>query len=55
MVRIKVQPGESPDMAYKKFTRKVAAEGILQEVKERERYIKPSRRRYEERKRRGKK
>ena len=54
MVSIKVQPGESPDAAYKKFTRKVAAEGILQELREKERYVKPSRRRYEEKRRRGK-
>lgn len=47
MVVVKVQPGESADLAYKKFSRKVAAEGILQEVRERERFIKPSRRRYE--------
>lgn len=47
MVSIKVQPGESADVAYRKFSKKVAAEGILQEVREKERYIKPSRRRYE--------
>lgn len=47
MVSVKVQPGQSADAAYRRFSKKVAAEGILQEFREKERYIKPSRRRYE--------
>lgn len=47
MVSVKVQPGESADSAYRKLSKKVAAEGILEEVRKKERYIKPSRKRYE--------
>ena len=45
MVSVKVQPGESADSAYRKLSKKVAEEGILQELKVKERYIKPSQRR----------
>lgn len=35
-------PGDSDDAVIRKFTRKVLTEGILQEVKRREFYLKPS-------------
>jgi small subunit ribosomal protein S21 len=42
MVYVKRQPGESADSMIKKFSRKVFAEGIIEEVKRREFYLKPS-------------
>jgi small subunit ribosomal protein S21 len=42
MVFIKKQPGESTDVLIKKFSRKVMSEGIVQEMKRREFYLKPS-------------
>lgn len=35
-------PGDSDDALIRKFSRKVMAEGILQEAKRREFYLKPS-------------
>lgn len=42
MVFVKKMPGESDEGLIRKFSRKVLAEGILQEAKRREFYLKPS-------------
>ena len=42
MVFVKKQPGETDESLIRKFSRKVIAEGILQEAKRREFYLKPS-------------
>lgn len=42
MVVVKKQPGESDESVIRKFSRKVLNEGILQEAKRREFYLKPS-------------
>jgi small subunit ribosomal protein S21 len=41
-MKIKVRHGESLDQALRRFNREVQKAGILQEVKLRERYEKPS-------------
>lgn len=43
MVFVKKKPGESPDVLIRKFSRKVMNEGIIHEMKKREFYLKPSR------------
>ena len=42
MVVVKKMPGDSDDAVIRKFSRKVLTEGILQEAKRREFYLKPS-------------
>lgn len=42
MVYVKKGPGDSPDALIRKFSRKVMNEGIIQEMKKREYYLKPS-------------
>lgn len=42
MVIVKKMPGDSDDALIRKFSRKVLTEGILQEAKRREFYLKPS-------------
>ncbi len=42
MVLVKKMPGDSDDAVIRKFSRKVLTEGILQEAKRREFYLKPS-------------
>jgi small subunit ribosomal protein S21 len=42
MVYVKKGPGESADSMIRKFSRKVMNEGIMQEMKKREYYLKPS-------------
>ena len=42
MVTVKKMPGDSDDALIRKFSRKVLNEGILQEAKRREFYLKPS-------------
>ncbi len=42
MVYVKKQPGDSADAMIRKFSRKVMSEGIIQEMKKREFYLKPS-------------
>ena len=42
MVVVKAQPGESSDQLIRKFSKKVALSGLLQEVAKREFYMKPS-------------
>lgn len=50
MVFVKAQPGDSSDAIIRKFMRKVLNEGILQDLKKREFYVKPAERRKEEKK-----
>lgn len=40
--KVYAQPGESVDSLIRKFNKKVQSEGILQEIKKREHYLKPS-------------
>ena len=42
MVVVKKMPGDTDDALIRKFSRKVISEGILQEAKRREFYLKPS-------------
>lgn len=42
MVVVKKMPGDNDDAIIRKFMRKVLTEGILQEAKRREFYLKPS-------------
>ena len=42
MTKIKVRNGESLEQALRRFNREVLRAGILQEVRDRERYTKPS-------------
>jgi ribosomal protein S21 len=42
MVVVKKMPGDSDEALIRKFSRKVMAEGILQDAKRREFYLKPS-------------
>lgn len=42
MVLVKKMPGDSDEALIRKFIRKVLNEGILQEAKRREFYLKPS-------------
>ena len=42
MVVVKKMPGDNDDSVIRKFSRKVMSEGILQEAKRREFYLKPS-------------
>ncbi len=42
MVFVKRGSGDSPDSMIRKFSRKVMSEGIVQEMKKREFYLKPS-------------
>ena len=55
MVIVKAQPGDTTDTVIRKFSKKVLAEGILAELKDREFYKKPAVRRQERRKLRGRK
>ena len=50
MVFVKAQPGDTSDALIRKFMRKVLNEGILQDLKKREHYIKPSEKRKDEKK-----
>ena len=42
MVYVKKQPGDSDDSVIRKFSQKVISEGIVQEAKRRQFYLKPS-------------
>lgn len=42
MTKIKVRHGESLDQALRRFNKEVQRTGILQEVRDREHYVKPS-------------
>ena len=42
MVFVKKMSGDSPDSMIRKFSRKVMSEGVIQEMKKREYYLKPS-------------
>jgi small subunit ribosomal protein S21 len=50
MVFVKAQPGDTSDALIRKFMRKVLNEGILQDLKKREFYVKPAERRKEQKK-----
>lgn len=50
MVFVKAQPGDTTDSLIRKFSRKVLAEGILQDLKKREFYQKPAEVRKEKKK-----
>ena len=42
MTKIKVRHGESLDQALRRFNKEVLKAGIIQEVRDREHYVKPS-------------
>ncbi|MBU0535277.1 MAG: 30S ribosomal protein S21 [Patescibacteria group bacterium] len=42
MTKVKVRHGESLDQALRRFNKEVLRAGILQELKDREHYVKPS-------------
>ena len=42
MTKIKVRHGESLDQALRRFNKEVLKSGLIQEVKDREHYVKPS-------------
>lgn len=44
---VKANPGESSDSVIRKFQRKVVSEGLVQEIRDRSVYKKPSQRRQE--------
>jgi small subunit ribosomal protein S21 len=50
MVVVKAQPGDSSDSVIRKFTRKVLSEGVLQDLKKKEFYLKPAEKRKEQKK-----
>jgi len=50
MVFVKAKPGDSSDALIRKFMRKVLNEGILQDLKKREFYVKPAEKRKEKKK-----
>jgi len=50
MVFVKAQPGDSSDQLIRKFMRKVLNEGILQDLKKREYYVKKAEKRKEKKK-----
>jgi small subunit ribosomal protein S21 len=53
MAVVKAGPGDTADSLIRKFSKKVVTEGILQDLKKREFYQKPSERRKEEKKERA--
>lgn len=50
MVVVKAQPGDTSDSVIRKFTRKVLNEGVLQDLKRKEFYVKPAEIRKEKKK-----
>ena len=44
---VKASPGDSTDSVIRKFQKKVVAEGLVQEIRDRSVYKKPSQRRQE--------
>lgn len=55
MVVVKAQPGDTSDTLIRKFTRKVLTEGIIQDIKRKEFYVKPAEIRKEKKKELAKK
>jgi len=51
MTKVKVRKGESLEQALRRFNREVHRAKIIQEVKDRERYVKPSEERRQNKKR----
>lgn len=50
MVIVKAKPGDTTDSMVRRFVRQVLNEGILQDLKEREFYVKPAIKRKEAKK-----
>ncbi len=50
MIFVKAQPGDTSDSVIRKFTKKVIAEGLLLELKQKEFYQKPAEKRKEQKK-----
>ncbi|MBL4715219.1 MAG: 30S ribosomal protein S21 [Bacteroidia bacterium] len=48
MLRVKIHDGESIDRALKRFKKKFEKTGVLREIRERQAYTKPSRRKREQ-------
>jgi len=42
LAKVKVRPGESLEQALRRFNRQVLEAGIIQEIRDREHYSKPS-------------
>ena len=55
MTVVKAGPGDTTDSLIRKFSKKVLSDGILQDLKKREFYQKPSQKRKEEKKERERK
>lgn len=55
MAIVKAQPGDTTDSIIRKFSRKVLSEGILAELKDRERHKSDAEKRQERKKLRGRK
>ncbi len=55
MTIVKAGPGDTTDSLIRKFSKKVRDDGILQELKKRQAYMKPSEKRKEEKKERERK
>lgn len=55
MTVVKAGPGDTTDSLIRKFSKKVLNDGVLQDLKKREFYQKPSQKRKEEKKERDRK
>lgn len=55
MIVVKAGPGDTTDSLIRKFSKRVRDDGVLQDLKKREYYQKPSQRRKEEKKERERK
>lgn len=55
MTIVKAGPGDTTDSLIRKFTKKIVAEGVMQEIRRKEFYQKPSEVRKEEKKERERK
>lgn len=55
MTMVKAGPGDTTDSLIRKFAKKALSDGILQDLKKREFYQKPSQKRKEEKKERERK
>ena len=55
MTVVKAGPGDTTDSLIRKFSKKVLSDGILQDLRKREFYQKPSQKRKEEKKERERK
>jgi small subunit ribosomal protein S21 len=55
MTVVRAGPGDTTDSLIRKFTKKIVAEGVMQEIRRKEFYQKPSEVRKEEKKERERK